>query len=124
MDRKKLENYRDLSRDILQLDAELEDEERQLDAIQYLTTDERLTKNIYEQSQKIRKLLSRQIRMRYREKVEIEHWIAHIEDKRIQSVIRLRYLSGMKWRDVAHRMGWSDEQLPRKVADHFLSKQD
>lgn len=117
-----LKNYLGLTKEILMLDMELEKEQERLEEIQTRQGAENLLCNLEENSQKIQRRLYRQIDEKYHQRMEIEKWIEEIPDSRLRCVFRLRYLSGLKWREVAGRMGMCDEQTPRMMAARYLGK--
>ncbi|MDY3118198.1 MAG: hypothetical protein SOW18_01520 [Peptoniphilus sp.] len=54
--------------------------------------------------------------------VEIERFIASIEDSRIRMVFERRYISGWSWQKIARSMGSADESYARKLVDRYLEK--
>ena len=56
------------------------------------------------------------------EQLEIERAIAAIDDPTLRSVIRLRYIKGLQWRDIATTVGCSEAtvyRLHRSAMDYF-----
>ena len=55
--------------------------------------------------------------------LEVEEYIEGIEDSRVRTIIRLRYIEGMTWQQVADYMGGEHtEDSVRKAAGRFLEK--
>lgn len=62
------------------------------------------------------------IRTNASEQLEVESAIAAIEDPALRSVIRLRYIDGLEWLDVAKAIGCSEAtvyRLHRSALEHF-----
>lgn len=62
------------------------------------------------------------IRTNASEQLEVERAIAAIEDPALRSVIRLRYIDGLEWLDVAKAIGCSEAtvyRLHRSALEHF-----
>ncbi|WP_087066437.1 hypothetical protein [Intestinibacillus massiliensis] len=58
-----------------------------------------------------------------RELHRIEEFIDGINDSQARTVFRLRYLEGWRWLPIAYRIGYADEQRPRKLHDMYLIPQ-
>lgn len=62
------------------------------------------------------------IRTNAAEQLEVEHAIAAIDDPTLRSVIRLRYIKGLQWQDIAKAVGCSEPtvyRLHRSALEHF-----
>lgn len=62
------------------------------------------------------------IRTNASEQLEVEKAIAAIDDPTLRSVIRLRYIKGLEWLDVAKAVGCSEAtvyRLHRSAMEHF-----
>lgn len=62
------------------------------------------------------------IRTNAAEQLEVEHAIAAIDDPTLRSVIRLRYIKGLQWQDIAKAVGCSEAtvyRLHRSALEHF-----
>jgi len=54
-------------------------------------------------------------------KLQIEKFISNIPDSRTRRVFQYRYIDGLSWQAIAHRIGKHDESYPRKVIhDKYL----
>lgn len=55
--------------------------------------------------------------------LQIEYYINSVEDSLIRQLLIYRYVDGLKWRDIACKMGcgYTEEQL-RKIMQRFFSK--
>lgn len=51
---------------------------------------------------------------------DMENFIDGIEDSRVRTIFRLKYFEGWRWLSIAFRVGYSDEQRPRKIHDKYL----
>lgn len=49
------------------------------------------------------------------EQHEVRGWIDGVRDSMTRRALRLRYLDGMSWADIARRMGYAEESGPRKL---------
>ena len=54
---------------------------------------------------------------------QIEYYIYHVEDSLIRQLLQYRYMEGLKWNDIAAKMGqnYSEEQLKKRL-QRFLKK--
>lgn len=62
-------------------------------------------------------------RRREDEIAEVRGWIDGIGDSMTRRALRLRFLDGMPWAEVARRMGYADESGPRKLVDKMMREQ-
>ncbi len=58
-------------------------------------------------------------------KLQIEKFISNIPDSRTRRVFQYRYIDGLSWQAIAHRIGKHDESYPRKIIhDKYLEGLD
>lgn len=55
-------------------------------------------------------------------KIEIEEFIEKIPSSKTRKIFRYRYFDNLAWFQIAHIMGYNDENAPRKNHDRFLEK--
>lgn len=75
-------------------------------------------------------LLSKNIRLLEERKakaaelvVSVEEYLNTLDDSRMRRMISMRYIEGMSWGKIAHRMGGrATEESCRKEAERFLKK--
>lgn len=53
--------------------------------------------------------------------IDIRRWVETVRDSMTRRALKLRYLDGLSWSDVARRMGYADESGPRKLVERLLS---
>lgn len=58
------------------------------------------------------------------EVAEVRGWIDGVADSMTRRALRLRFLDGLAWAEVARRMGYADESGPRKLADKLLREEN
>lgn len=58
----------------------------------------------------------------YREFLRLNRYIEGVEDRQMRTILALRYIQGLTWRQVAYKIGKNDEQYPRKKHNSFLGK--
>ena len=68
--------------------------------------------------------MQRQLQRAINQRMEIEEYIASIDDSEIRLIARLKYLRGMSWQQIAFQIGRYDEQRPRKKMYDFLRKDE
>ena len=51
---------------------------------------------------------------------DVRSWIETVSDSMTRRALKLRYLDGLAWSDVARRMGYADESGPRKLVERLL----
>ena len=49
------------------------------------------------------------------EQHEVRCWIDGVRDSMARRALRMRYLDGLSWADIARRMGYAEESGPRKL---------
>ena len=64
--------------------------------------------------------MQRQLQRAINQRMEIEEYIASIDDSQIRQVIRLKYVQGYSWQRVATVLGYRDEGTMRKKLDKYL----
>jgi hypothetical protein len=54
---------------------------------------------------------------------QLEYYIQHVDDSLIRQLLTYRYMEGLKWNDIAAKMGsgYSEDSL-RKMLERFLNK--
>lgn len=55
---------------------------------------------------------------------EIDEYISGIKDSEMRQILTLRYINNLTWQQVALRLGYADESVPRKKCDRFLKMTD
>lgn len=58
----------------------------------------------------------------YLEFFRLNRYIEDVEDRQMRTILALRYIQGLTWQQIAHRIGKNDEQYPRKKHNAFLEK--
>ena len=58
----------------------------------------------------------------YREFLRLNRYIEEVEDRQMRTILALRYIQGLTWRQIAHKIGKNDEQYPRKKHNTFFRK--
>ncbi len=61
-------------------------------------------------------------RERAKEAAAALEWIEGIEDSVSRRAMKLRYLDGLSWKEVARRMGYQTESGPRMLCERALEK--
>jgi len=56
------------------------------------------------------------------ELAELYRFIDDVADSEVRSILRYRYVEGKTWAQVAMRMGYSGEQIPRKMHNAYLER--
>ena len=56
--------------------------------------------------------------------IQVEDFIEKISSSKTRKIFRLRYFDNKKWFEIAHILGYNDEDAPRKNHDRFLKKVD
>lgn len=65
---------------------------------------------------------SRQIELRQQKAEEIEDYISSIDDSLVRQIVRLRFIDGLSWTAVAHRIGGGNTENSVKVVFHRYLK--
>ncbi len=51
-------------------------------------------------------------------------FIDNIQDKQTRCIFDLYYSEGLTWKQVAFRMGWTDESWPRKISKKYFEQSE
>ena len=79
-------------------------------------------RKIQKEIAKQRELLSR-CRLRIAQQItRCEREIAEVPDSVTRQVLRLRYVDGLSWQDVALKMGWRAESTARSIISRYFAK--
>lgn len=65
-------------------------------------------------------ILSKRSKRLQEQRKEIERFLDSIEDSQIRRIIKLKYIEGKTWQQVAFKIGHHDEQYPRRKLERFL----
>ena len=65
-------------------------------------------------------ILSKRSKRLQEQRKEIERFLDSIEDSQIRRIIKLKYIEGKTWQQVANRLGYQDEGSPRKKIDSLF----
>ncbi len=60
----------------------------------------------------------------YQEFLRLNRYIEEVEDRQMRIILALRYIQGLTWQQIAHKIGKNDEQYPRKKHNTFIKKLD
>ena len=71
----------------------------------------------------LKALLDLNLKRCFYELNRLERYIQSIEDTEMKLIFSLRYINGMKWKDIAIAINYQDESVPRKRHNRFLKKQ-
>lgn len=77
-------------------------------------------KGIPEECYTTETVISEKIRELEQERVQIESFLDSVHDSQIRRIIRLKYIEGKTWQQVAFRIGRQDEGTPRKKIEKFF----
>lgn len=113
MTRERLEQYESLMQELAEEQERLARETRHVRRIEETYGVGCLFGSDYlEQSQeRVRELSGR----RTVEQHEVRGWIEGVRDSMARRALRMRYLDGLSWADIARRMGYAEESGPRKL---------
>jgi len=122
-ERKTLEQYRALGREIAGLESDLGKRRTVADTVRasgkeppYLAH----TVLIVGDDQCIRDKLERRLRKAKRQRADIEAFVDTIEDSQTRQIIRLRYIKGMTWEGVAKFLGYATSDSVRMTAMRYM----
>lgn len=137
MTKQELRNYISLKGEIAELRQELAELERTapvvtdtvqgstpeapytLHAVTVSGIDPKAAKAINEKRRRLRFLIDRCETQRE----EIRAWIDQIPDSTVRRIFRLRYMRGLSWVQIAHRLdSYRSPEAVRKIHDRFLKK--
>lgn len=128
MDKQKLIDYRRQAQELQLLEDSLVEMRAKAEALSSPFISDMPKGSSPEEKNMIVELLALQeeyeaiIRINAAEQLEVEHAIAAIDDPTLRSVIRLRYIKGLEWLDVAKAVGCSEAtvyRLHRSAMEHF-----
>lgn len=68
----------------------------------------------------LRKLISINIERCWYELKKINKFIDSVEDSKMRQILRLRYINGLTWQQIAFSIGEYDESYPRQKHNAFL----
>ena len=54
--------------------------------------------------------------------LRLNRYIEEVEDRQMRIILALRYIQGLTWQQIAHKIGKNDEQYPRKKHNTFFRK--
>ena len=122
-ERKTLEQYRALCREIASLECDLGKRRNVVDTVRasdkeppYLSR----TVLIVGDDQSVRDRLERRLRKAKRQRTEIEGFVDTIEDSQTRQIIRLRYIKGMTWEGVAKSLDYATSDGVRMTAMRYM----
>lgn len=122
MTEQRLKNFKNLNREILTLDWELSQIRQQLEENQETKGAYTLTGEETEHLQQVQEILKNKIRERWEERLRLENWLDEIPDSLVRQAVRLRYVEGLRWQQVAIRLGLENESTARIMVARFLRK--
>lgn len=122
MTEQRLKNFKNLNREILTLDWELSQIRQQLEENQETKGAYTLTGEETEHLEKVQEILKNKIRERWEERLRLENWLDEIPDSLVRQAVRLRYVEGLRWQQVAIRLGLESESTARIMVSRFLRK--
>ena len=122
MTEQRLKNFKSLNREILTLDWELTQIRQQLEENQETKGAYTLTGEETEHLQQVQEILKNKIRERWEERLRLENWLDEIPDSLVRQAVRLRYVEGLRWQQVAIRLGLESESTARIMVSRFLRK--
>ena len=122
MTEQRLKNFKSLNREILTLDWELSQIRQQLEEEQETKGAYTLTGEETEHLQQVQEILKNKIRERWEERLRLENWLDEIPDSLVRQAVRLRYVEGLHWQQVAIRLGLESESTARIMVSRFLRK--
>lgn len=138
MDAKRLEQFREKTREVKMLQRKIEKLEKQskesvsdvvqasMDTFPYTRRSLKITGRDNRSHRRMMDLKDRLIKRRRElelEVEEIEAFIETVEDSGIRQILELRYIDGLKWREVSHEVyGYPSEELARIKLKRFLTK--
>lgn len=113
MTRERLEQYESMMQELAEEQERLARETRHVRRIEETYGVGCLLGSDYlEQSrERVRELSGR----RAVEQHEVRGWIDGVRDSMARRALRMRYLDGLSWADIARRMGYAEESGPRKL---------
>lgn len=68
----------------------------------------------------LKKMIESNIQQCYRELNKLNQYIQNVHDSEMRQILTLRYINGLSWQQIAFRIGYQDESVPRKRHNRFL----
>ena len=133
MTKELLEQYQSLCKDIKELKQEIDNMRRDTTTKDSVTGSsphypytihQIVIEGVDYEHRPIVEAMQRQLQRAINQRMEIEEYIASIDDSEIRLIARLKYLRGMSWQQIAFQIGRYDEQRPRKKMYDFLRKDE
>lgn len=131
MNREKLIQYRDLRKEIEELEKKLSKlkSRRASDTVQASNQDfpfQPIRITVYGMDSRATERTENAIERRYRKcqklRYQIDTFINQIPDSRTRQVFELRYIDGYSWIQISRHFGSRDESYSRKIHDRYLDK--
>lgn len=130
MTKEKLEQYRNLCKEIKELKQEINSIHRDTTTKDSVTgssphypytAHQIVIEGVDQEHRPILEALQKQLQQANNQRIEIEEYIADIADSQIRRAIRLKYIQGYSWQRVATELGYQDETAPRQKVKKFLA---
>lgn len=128
MQKKELRQYRDICRELEELEAELKNKTVHITVVgsdaEYPYTKHTMSLDGAKSSQEVSTLLCRLRKLTVRKK-RIEAYIDSIDDNRTRRIFLLRYITGNympSWNSVAHKIGYDTADCVRMTHERYLKK--
>lgn len=129
MTKEKLEQYRNLCKEIKELKQEINSIRRDTTTKDSVTgssphypytAHQIVIEGVDQEHRPIIEALQKQLQQANNQRIEIEEYIADIADSQIRRAIRLKYIHGYSWQRIATELGYQDEGTMRKKLDKYL----
>lgn len=129
MTKEKLEQYRNLCKEIKELKQEINSIRRDTTTKDSVTgssphypytVHQIVIEGVDQEHRPIIEALQKQLQRANDQRISIETYIADIADSQIRHAIRLKYIQGYSWQRVATELGYQDESTPRQKIEKFL----
>lgn len=129
MTKEKLEQYRNLCKEIKELKQEINSIRRDTTTKDSVTgssphypyiAHQIVIEGVDQEHRPIIEALQKQLQQANNQRIEIEEYIADITDSQIRRAIRLKYIQGYSWQRVATELRYQDEGTMRKKLDKYL----
>ena len=133
MTEKRLSQYRDLLREIGQLDAKIASTSVKSDGIVKDSVSSAATFPYSKHTvviegieagskeQRLHKKRREMLEKSRAELEELEEYISSVPDAGLRVIMRYKYIDGWTWQRIAMKMGWTDESTPRQKIKEFLN---
>ena len=129
MDQKRMDHLRHINREIIQqknrlqkLRALRQGRVRQAPGLPSLTPQDAQERYAV-QLRELEESAARHLEKCLEEAQALQDFIQGVEDSQTRQLLSLRYLACLTWQQVAFRMGYCDEQTPRKQSQAFFKRQ-